>query len=241
MTDPCTGNRLGQEVEWHDVQALLRWGLQPFRHSCVRVLTFDAAASAARLRTWLGQQLGSITAARDDLYPGGNDVGKATNIVIPASGLARFGFKDDDVAWFPREFVAGMSSPRAAKVLGDGGNSHPSTWQWGHGAARADALLLLFSNDPGLLSSSVRAAQVALQGLGWTDAIRTWQEDYAPFGFRDGISNPAIRGAKSGRTTWADGATVEPGEFVFGYADERSLARCRQASPNTARPCPCRS
>jgi deferrochelatase/peroxidase EfeB len=118
-----------------------------------------------------------------------------------------------------------MSDPSRARRLGDVGINAPSEWEWGD-AARLPHLLVMFFAEPGRLDRFVQEAT----GSGWSDAfdLVRWLhtanlDGVEPFGFVDGISQPAIDWTEEGNPA---GARIEfsnvaaLGEFLLGYRNE---------------------
>jgi Dyp-type peroxidase family len=115
-----------------------------------------------------------------------------------------------------------------ANRLGDDDASAPGRWV-GPFAGGVDALLLLAADDVGSLARMVADHVVALQRAGIGVAFdqagdtRADEPGHEHFGFRDGISQPGIRGVTA-RQNPADPDQglpgqdlLWPGEFVLGY------------------------
>jgi Dyp-type peroxidase family len=103
---------------------------------------------------------------------------------------------------------------RAPTALGD--RTDFKTWRVG-GASSLDALLIVASNDEA--AAAQRAAELisAAESAGFACTYRETARrirDLEHFGFRDGVSQPLVRGCHAG-------GTVGPGYFVFGYERER--------------------
>jgi len=126
------------------------------------------------------------------------------------------------VATFPAVFNLGMSSRQ--RVLGDYADSQPSDWRWSdadHDKAAHVALLVYGKSQTDCDSVfELHRAKLAGAGLAVTelDTQPTAKGiNYEHFGFRDGISQPVIRGTQR----FARGASARdimaPGEFLLGY------------------------
>jgi Dyp-type peroxidase family len=173
------------------------------------------AAEGALARRWLGELAGRVTSAA---VRAGET---AVNVALTAPGLAAIGLPAEALAGFSLEFTEGIVSPHRSRILGDVEESSPERWAWGGpGGERVDALLLLFATDERALADlvrvSVRGAEAAgLRVVATLDTVDLGDVEH--FGFRDGISQPAIAG--SGR---AGGAldTIQPGELLLGYVNE---------------------
>ena len=141
-------------------------------------------------------------------------------------GLRKLGLDDATIATFPNAFQDGMSSEGRARALGD----DPLTWKWGKVEDRIDAVVIAYAGSASGVKALVDATSAALQANGGavadSIALRDLPEKekdakrrkiVEPFGFRDGISQPVMRGARD-RTSGAANV-IEPGELVLGYRD----------------------
>ena len=152
----------------------------------------------------------------------------ATCVAFTAAGLSHLQLpKCDDhdptmVATFPTAFNLGMSSRQ--RVLGDYAESQPSDWRWAdsnHGKATHVALLLYGKTQADCDALfGMHCSKLAGAGLAVTELDTQPTEkgiNYEHFGFRDGISQPVIRGTQR----FARGAQprdiMAPGEFLLGY------------------------
>jgi Dyp-type peroxidase family len=165
------------------------------------------------------------------------EYGATLNVAISAPGLAALGLDAASLATFPLEFREGLRAADEAyrpRILGDVGDSAPSTWAWG-GPARPEVhvLLMLFGpkNDA---SFAARLAEHRAHFAGALEelhpAIDTIRlpERREHFGFADGIAQPRIEG-QAGRPDTAD--PIKAGEFLFGYDNEFGK---RPSSPSVA-------
>lgn len=152
----------------------------------------------------------------------------ATCIAFTAAGLARLRLPNCDdggantVATFPSVFNLGMSSRQ--RVLGDYAESQPSNWNWADsGDDKATHVALFVYGKSSAECDAVfglHRAKLAGAGFAITELNTQPTEkgiDYEHFGFRDGISQPVIRGTQR----FARGASprdiMAPGEFILGY------------------------
>ncbi|WFU43464.1 cytochrome P450 [Bradyrhizobium sp. CB82] len=161
------------------------------------------------------------------------DERRALMMAFSAAGLRRLiadKMNDGDVGnildSFPAAFVEGMSE--RSRILGDLEASAPEHWKWGAGDAqqRADAILLLYATTPNELQSLRKEELSRARKFGLLPFHSIRMQDVGdpgrsrePFGFRDGISQPIIRGTKRFARDANSIHVVEPGEFVLGYAD----------------------
>lgn len=231
------------EVNWRDVQGLLRTGYGPFTKSLFIRVRFRKDLSLLSFRQWLKSLLPDVhtgTPASDLQISHGEIIADSSepntalrlNIAFTYTGLKHIGLTSNALHTFPLEFVDGIGSERSAKMLGDEGKNHYSQWQWGKPEDIPDLVLLAFSRSEDafqpLLDSIERAE------LGKVESLATCLSELEHFRFRDGLSNPLIRSANNSPEALArnpEGA-IAPGEFIFGYGDQRGLL---PVSPTTTR------
>ncbi len=190
-------------------------------------------------------------------------VREALNVALTFRGLEKLGW-GRCFAQFP-DFAEGMYA-RAEQYLHDSGESAPERWQQGL-RAEADILFVLYSITAENRDRRVEdlEAQLALGGLKVTGCQRAGRisgsaDDFGPrehFGFRDGLSQPALAdpgGAAAGehravqdkpehrvrgegvlKRPWLLGSRwrpVEIGEFLLGYRDEDGVIAGSTVAPN---------
>jgi Dyp-type peroxidase family len=185
------------------------------------------------------------------------------NCAISFAGLKKLGLPDldqfDDAA-----FKLGLEA-RAAGIgdpsPGSGLPGAPETWQFGSGNRRPDVLLVIASDDLDWVMRSEAELVDSAIGQGFTllhvdrGLVRPGAlAGHEHFGFKDGISQPAIRGRQSAAVedfleprTWpADPAfdsdrirfaapgrpLVWPGHFLFGYLGQKR-DKPEEARPNS--------
>jgi Dyp-type peroxidase family len=203
----------------------------------------DAAGAKAWLKYLLSTDGGIATTAQvkgfndkfkaDRKAAGGVepiDRDKATwlNIAFNYPGLQALGASVD---CFPLDFRQGMAA-RSGK-LGDFGRSDPSRWdQWLQTRESLHIILLLAADDPGDLEKRLKKLTDTLPDSGLV--LIHIEKGEAPsdvpanehFGFRDGISQPGVKGFTLSTDPPKDGVGHQgvrgqdllwPGEFVLGY------------------------
>ncbi|RKS80328.1 Dyp-type peroxidase family [Motilibacter peucedani] len=201
-----------ERVDEDDVQALVFQGYGKLRGACYLVLE---VVDPARARGWLASLVPRVSAGS------GRPDGRAVNVAVTHEGLRRLGLAEASLAEFPVEVQEGMTSPHRSRLLGDVGAAAPAGWEWGGpGSPSPDLLLLLYAPDDEQVARlrDEEAARAEASGLRLVRALDT--HDLGPvehFGFRDGVSQPAIAGF--GRPGPAM-HTVRAGEFVLGYRNE---------------------
>ena len=147
------------------------------------------------------------------------------NVAFTHAGLAALKVNSTDLSLFPQEFRIGMAA--RAPQLGDVGASAPSNWPLPF-QRRAHALLILAADTAADLTNLVNQQLALAKQLGvkvlWSQqgSVRVDQPGHEHFGFKDGISQPGVRGL----TVPLDPANPDqgipgqdllwPGEFVIG-------------------------
>jgi Dyp-type peroxidase family len=191
-------------------------------------------------RKWVGQIVPEIATSKEvlafnDLFKalkkrsGREGIVKATwtNIAFTHSGLKVLGIPDTDLNSFPDDFKAGLAT-RAAQV-GDFGNSAPENWVGPLGSKDVHALLIVASDSlsdlnalvDGYINDPIFTVAVTII---FRQEGRTRFDDpgHEHFGFKDGVSQPGIRGVTEpleGDPNKGKGHEdlLYPGEFVLGY------------------------
>ncbi len=146
------------------------------------------------------------------------------SVALSFQGLKALGVPQASLDSFSPQFQQGMAA--RAKVLGDLGESSPEHWEKPLGSADVHVVLTAVSPDTEHLESALDRARIAYRGLPGITAI--WRQDChtlpgekEPFGFKDGISHPAIEGSGIPGSNSHE-RLVKAGEFVLGYPDEIS-------------------
>lgn len=120
------------------------------------------------------------------------------NVAFTASGLTKLGASEADLGQFDPSFRAGMLAQ--ASAIGDVGPNAPDRWLKPLGSRDIHALILLASDDEDDLREAVlRHLDVLVEhGLRLVfrqeDRARTDLAGHEHFGFKDGVSQPGIRG-----------------------------------------------
>ncbi|MFZ4649341.1 MAG: Dyp-type peroxidase [Rubrivivax sp.] len=208
---------------------------------------------AARARAWIGRLLDSGVVPNVGILPlkrAATPVQCAAMVAFTFGGLMALGLQEDPAQPFPSGFSGGMVNPRRSRLLGD---DNVDQWNWvdaaqhdGPGEGRAGkvahVLVGIFSAEPGVWPASVQAPTAHGDGLEIVREVETCRAYLRlneasgetsltePFGFRDGISQPVIKGLRAADSrgagaggssaSTADDDLVEPGEFILGYINE---------------------
>lgn len=202
-------------LEFDDIQGLVTRGYGDLRAATYLLLRITDPIA---VRAWLEETVPNIATAA--LKPGKT----ALNLAFTPSGLARLGLPPEVMASFSQEFIDGIATPHRSRLFGDVDESAPEQWAWGGPKGRPfDILLLAFAIDLSELDGLLEAQTSRLAGAGLEQVARLDTVDLGVvehFGFRDGISQPAIEGVPVIAPAMN---TIKPGEFILGYPNEYGL------------------
>jgi Dyp-type peroxidase family len=221
----ATASTPAAPINWEDVQGLVLHGYGQHRYAGNLLLQIDDAPLA---RGWLTALLPRITTAtKDSARPGECYF----NVAFTRTGLAKLGLSAQVLASFPTAFFEGTASDNRSRILGDTGDSDPQKWLWGGPGAPVDAVMMIFANDPAVLTTAVQEQQSALKGVSLKvprvdTQVSTDQTEH--FGFHDGISQPVIEGSPPSKRPHSTALTpvygesnlIKAGEFLLGYVNE---------------------
>ncbi len=173
---------------------------------------------------------------------------EATFVGFTAGGLAKLRVpgpeNQDGLGTFQNAFNLGMVN--RSRILGDFAASTPEKWGWsdrGLGVdsqgdtaidTKADAIILVYGKSIELCRNilDAHAKQLGGKERAIIHVIETQPTaqghddapagiDYEHFGFRDGISQPVIRGTQRFSKGSLARDIVEPGEFILGYRNNQ--------------------
>ena len=144
------------------------------------------------------------------------------SVAITYQGLKALGVPQSSLESLSWEFRQGMAA--RASELGDTGESAPAKWEQPLGTSDLHVVLVAVAPNELRLEGALERAREAYRKMAGIEAI--WRQNcYAlptetePFGFRDGISHPAIEGSGIAGTNPQE-RPLRAGEFVLGYTDE---------------------
>jgi Dyp-type peroxidase family len=144
------------------------------------------------------------------------------SVALTYQGLKALGVPQRSLESFSWEFRQGMAA--RAKELGDVGESAPENWEKPLGSPEVHVIILAVSLTAQTLEEALARARKTYEGMNGVVAI--WRQDChalpsekEPFGFRDGISHPAIEGSGIPGSNPKE-QPLKAGEFVLGYPDE---------------------
>jgi deferrochelatase/peroxidase EfeB len=207
-----------RSVEFDDIQGLVRFAHRRLTQASFLLMRVKNAHAA---RAWLGKAPVTSAMTTEPLPE------TALQVAFTSGGLRALGVAEDIVEGFSSEFIAGMSSdPSRARRLGDLGPSAPGAWRWGGTPDTVPHVLLMLYAAPGGLEAwqTLVRAQCA-QGFEQMGCLTTSDMDgIEPFGFVDGISQPAIdwerRRAERDEERQDNVVRSCLGEFLLGYPNE---------------------
>jgi Dyp-type peroxidase family len=202
--------------------------LTPYRRRPCTAFTFVRVDDPEGGRRFLHDLLPSVTT--EAASQAQESTTTTCNVAVTAAGLAALGVSGPVLRSLPPAFGEGMAA--RAGLLGDVGPSAPDAWeppysegephvlitQYGPSIDVLDAVVVHLSNQvertPGVAVASIQRAERPLGSI-------------EPFGFRDGIAQPALAAVGAERPKPGDGTPawfgrwkrVPLGEFVFGYPD----------------------
>jgi Dyp-type peroxidase family len=195
-------------------------------------------------RSWVGSIIPEIATSKEVLAfnelfkvlkqrSGREGIVKAswTNIAFTHSGLKAIGVHQGELDAFPEDFKVGLAA--RSKEVGDLGSSAPENWVGRLGSKDVHALLIVASDSEADLQALVNgyindptfaaAATVIFRQEGRTRVDKPGHEH---FGFKDGVSQPGIRGVTpqldpndpdKKHKGPGNEDLLYPGEFVLGY------------------------
>ena len=204
------------ELELHDIQAgTLRPRPTPYAGAMILLRIGDRRSGREMLR-----RLADVLPSAAGPGPGGSRAFAA--VALTFHGLRALGVPEDALASFPVEFQQGMAA-RAA-ILKDTGESAPERWEAPLGTPDVHVALHALAPDESSLAASLSQAQETLRELPgvvpiWRQDVYSLLHERTSFGFKDGISHPAVEGSGIPGTNPHE-APFKAGEFVLGYRDE---------------------
>ncbi|HMF83395.1 MAG TPA: Dyp-type peroxidase [Acidimicrobiia bacterium] len=155
------------------------------------------------------------------------------NVAFTHPGLAALGVSENELSMFPEAFRQGMAA--RAPLLGDVDESAPARWVGPFASSDVHGLLLLAADAPSALDrlAGAHTQRMAAHGVRVvfedTGRARADQPGHEHFGFKDGVSQPGIRGVTRRQNPDDDEQGLPgqdllwPGEFVLGYPTQAAM------------------
>ncbi|WP_369251919.1 Dyp-type peroxidase [Streptomyces sp. R41] len=144
------------------------------------------------------------------------------SVAVTCWGLEALGVPRASLDTFAWEFRQGMAA--RARALGDVAASSPKNWEAPLGTHDVHVVITAIAPDSPRLEAAIDRARPAYDRLPGVTAI--WRQDcYAlptekeHFGYRDGVSHPAIEGSGIPGSNPLE-VPLKSGEFVLGHSDE---------------------
>jgi deferrochelatase/peroxidase EfeB len=111
-----------------------------------------------------------------------------------------------------------------ASELGDFGESAPENWESPLGSPDLHVVLVVVAPDDQRLEAALERARETYRSMPgikaiWRQNCHALETEKEQFGFRDGISHPAVEGSGIPGTNPQE-ESFKAGEFVLGYSDE---------------------
>lgn len=203
-------------LELDDIQSgVLRPRPTPYSAAYFMIRIDDRKAGRELLR----RMRSSITSAANPTRPG---VDSYVSIAFTYHGLKALGVPQESLDSFAPEFRQGMAA--RAHELGDVGESSPENWEKPLGTSEVHAVVGAIAPTAAQLASRVERARKAMHETPGTTMIYrqdsfVGETETEHFGFRDGISHPAVEGSGIPGSNPQE-RPFKAGEFVLGYPDE---------------------
>lgn len=203
-------------IDLSDVQGFLISEYPDMRYSCYTMLQVTDAAAA---KNFIKSIVADVTHAKSS----GNN--KYLNMAFTSPGLMALGIKERNLTTFIREYREGMVTPHRQRLLGDFDSSDPSTWEWG-GTKNDEVhmILMVFGADKVSADDYYKNLKMQFSASGLREVYKIDSQvlpgNKEHFGFRDGISQPFIKGTGySGK----ESDNLNAGEFLLGYKSEYNV------------------
>jgi len=209
--------RAANTVDERDIQGLVRFGYRRMTEATYLLLRIRDAPAA---RAWCATAPLTTAGVLSRPPP------TALQVAFTANGLRLLGVAEEVIARFSAQLVSGVAGEESrSRRLGDVGASAPAHWLWG-GPGKVPDLVVMFFAEPGKLGAWMQK----VKGKSWNAAFETMTHlstsdlgGKEPFGFVDGVSQPALDWARQRKPpAQQDGYdnTVALGEFLLGYPNE---------------------
>jgi Dyp-type peroxidase family len=143
-------------------------------------------------------------------------------VALTYQGLRAVGVPQESLDSFPPEFKEGMAA--RAELLGDTGESAPEHWEKPLGSPDVHIGLAAIAPDAERLSvvlDEIESSRRELDGVAeiWRQDCYALPTEREAFGFKDGISHPAVEGSGIPGSNPQE-MPLKAGEFILGYENE---------------------
>ena len=155
-------------------------------------------------------------------HPGSPAGDTWVSVALSFQGLKALGVPQASLDSFAPEFQQGMAA--RSRILGDTGESSPEHWEKPLGSAEVHVVLTALAPDTEQLEAALARAREEYHKISgitaiWRQKCHALPTEKEAFGFRDGISYPAVDGSGIPGSNPHE-QPLKPGEFVLGYPDE---------------------
>jgi Dyp-type peroxidase family len=204
-----------------DVQGILASGYDQMGHAR---FVFLRIQDPDRARRWLEDLVPKVTSA-ERRKPEQHQADQCLNVAFTYTGLQRIGVPSEVLSQFSEEFRGGMTRAAAARLLGDPNGTARENWDFGKAAHDVHILIMFYGRSEADLTSIFdevvknRLGSAGLEMAYVQDSERAPNDRKEPFGFRDGISQPAVIGLTH-RPPRSETELIKTGEFLLGYENE---------------------
>jgi Dyp-type peroxidase family len=203
-------------LELDDIQSgVLRPRPTPYVATYILLRIDDVKAGRELMR----RASAAVSSAGSSVSPAGD---AWVSVALTFEGLKALGVPQDSLDSFVPEFKQGMAA--RARELGDTGESSPENWEKPLGTRDVHVVVTALAPDKARLERVLVRGRKSYEELAGVTAI--WRQDChalatekEPFGFRDGISHPAVEGSGIPGSNPGE-QPFKAGEFVLGYRDE---------------------
>lgn len=188
---------------------------------------FFRVTDRALFQDWLSGMLkeGAITSAKDK-QPADNVINRM-NIAFTSAGMSTLLAAGYIAESYDHSFAAGMVVPERSRILGDTEANDPKNWDWGAKQDEIHGVLMSFATSKDIAEERLLAALCQVNGADCVHRTFGHLEDdnREPFGFKDGVSQPIIKGTKRAKKVARENpdearvSIVEAGELIMGYPD----------------------
>jgi len=205
--------------EYHDIQALARFGhgsLKEARFLLLEIINVDMA------REWLYAAPVSSAETRKPVPE------TALQVAFTIEGLRALQVDDEVIDGFSEEFISGMASDaNRSRRLGDVAHNAVANWTWGGDPETTPHLLLMLYAKTGQMDDWNKIVEDHIFDQAFDIIIELDTLDnnnIEPFGFADGISQPAIDWEREQSTDLHRrdrfSNLLSLGELLLGYPNE---------------------
>ena len=206
-------------IEFSDIQALVRFGHGRLREACFILLDIVDVSQARAWLSWAPVSTAEFTTPPPET---------ALQIAFSADGLRAMNIDDAVLEGFSDEFIVGMTADESrSRRLGDIAENDPQHWQWGGAPESLPHLLIMLYAQTDKLDAWCEKIQnnEFKQAFKIRNQLQTNHiGNIEPFGFTDGISQPKIDWERTLTTNFHTRAQysnlLSLGEILLGYPNE---------------------